>query len=303
MDPLSHALIGSLAAKSVGAMPRRFWIMTFLGVLPDVDVLFNYFGPWASELQHRGLIHSIPGLIGLALLLSFVLAKWDKGSFSVRLACYALPLFGHLLGDLLTSFGVPLFLPFDSTNYSMDVLGSLGVIPIALMIAGLTWLHQQNKNGFRSTIALWCLLGGYVLFMVSGKAYAASMIPSGSVVLPSLGNPFSWRAVQSDSEGRLYRTYQTNLWTGSRSETVAVPMPDENELVRISRHSPLVEDFLMDNRWPVVRISDTGRHHRVEWGTLIFSTRGLVRGKVAVVISDQGQILSEGKTFSFWDPR
>jgi len=61
MDPLSHALMGGLAAKTLDVPQRRFWVMVGLSGIMDLDVVANYLGSWASLFQHRGMTHSLLG--------------------------------------------------------------------------------------------------------------------------------------------------------------------------------------------------------------------------------------------------
>jgi inner membrane protein len=303
MDPLSHALIGGLTAKTAGTSKKRFWIMALLGMAPDIDVLFNGFGSWASMLQHRGLTHSFVGVAFLSFVLSWVMASWDKGPFGERAGHYSLGLLSHLAGDLLTNFGVPLLAPFTFKGYCFDLLGSVSPLPIIVVAAGLSWLHYREQNGWRSTALLWTFLVFYISASLTGRTYAGSLFPQGLTPIPSTVNPFSWRAVEINQSDRSYHTFRANILTGKKWQESVVPMPTEEFPVWASSRSLRVKNFLKENRWPVVRVLPQEKGGwRVEWGTLLFSTRGQVRGKVAVSVSSSGSILSEENIFSFWNP-
>src|SRR5688572_27879989 len=105
MDPLTHVLMGGLAAKTLKVSPRRFWIMSLLGMAPDIDVLANGLGSWAFAIQHRGITHSFIGLIIQTFFYATVLGRYDKGIFRTRAWHYFFPLFFHLTCDFLTEYG------------------------------------------------------------------------------------------------------------------------------------------------------------------------------------------------------
>src|SRR5690242_11931545 len=109
MDPLTHCLLGGMAAKTVGGSRRRFWIMVFLGAAPDLDVLASGLGSWAFALQHRGISHSLVGVFLQAVFYAWAFKSFDRGLFWRRAGHYSLPLALHVACDYLTSFGVPLF--------------------------------------------------------------------------------------------------------------------------------------------------------------------------------------------------
>jgi hypothetical protein len=120
MDPITHSLVGGLAAKTVGTTKRRFWVMMFLGTAPDLDVLFNGLGSWAFWLQHRGISHSILGIVVQTLLYAWIFQKWDVGSYRQRAWHYFLPLFLHS------------FCGFTKTTVSIIEKGALSVAVSAL---------------------------------------------------------------------------------------------------------------------------------------------------------------------------
>src|ERR1051326_1285203 len=176
MDPLSHALIGGLSAKSMRVSKRRFWVMTLLGMAPDLDVLGNFLPGWAMAFQHRGITHSVVGLILQALFYAWILQRWDVGPFKERLFHYAIPIGAHILADLLTPYGVPLLAPFNFREFSFDLLSSLNLIPLVLMGVGLWWLHRRDRHGWRETRFLWVMWALYLVVSVTEKTYAAFIV-------------------------------------------------------------------------------------------------------------------------------
>ena len=305
MDPLSHCLVGGLTAKTVSDSKRRFWIMTLLGGFPDIDFIANSWGPWASFLQHRSMTHSFFGIFLLALMFSFLLRNWDDGPFGIRLFHYSLPLVFHIFCDLLTSFGVPLLLPFSERQFSLDVVGSVNILPIVIMGTALVWMHRKEIAGWRATRVVWVTWALYLCFLVTGKVFAAKITPmqEGPVTtLPNLYNPFSWRVVEQDTSLHVYKYFDVNL-ISHRSRPIGVAaMPGNDFPVQASMKSEMVQRLIKNNRWPVVRFFTTTEGWRVEWGNLIFSTRGQVRGKIVVDVSPEGKLRNESKVVDFWSP-
>jgi hypothetical protein len=63
-----------------------------------------------------------------------------------------------------------------------------------------------------------------------------------------------------------------------------------------------VKAFLASNRWPVARVQTVPDGWNVEWGNLLFSTRGMVRAKVRVHVAANGEVLAAERIFGFWNP-
>lgn len=305
MDPLTHCLIGAVSAKAVKSSPRRFWVMALLGLAPDLDMIFNGFGGWAHVLQHRGISHSLVGIVLQAVFFSFVLSRWDKGPFRERALHYSLPLIFHVFCDYVTSYGVPLLSPFTLVNFSWDLTGSINLFPIALTLVGLWWLHTGRLSGWSATAPLWGIWVLYFVLASTGRSYASRLtsVPTANMtVIPSLISPFSWRALEFDHHNRDYRHYRVDILSGQVKFLGTSARPNGDFPVQRSMESALVKEFMENNRWPVVRVQTTREGWRVEWGTIIYSVRGMVRGKVVVHVDPDGKIMSEQPVVSFWNP-
>lgn len=93
-------------------------LCTFFSVLPDIDhtrsLIGKLFYPVAKYLDrhfgHRTITHSLPTLISLAILLS-ILEKLFRSDLNLTLL-YTLSYSSHLILDMMTVGGVPLFYPF-----------------------------------------------------------------------------------------------------------------------------------------------------------------------------------------------
>ncbi len=303
MDPLTHCLVGGMAAKSVGTSKRRFWVMFLLGGAPDLDIIFNQLPGWAWAIQHRGITHSLVGVVLQTVFYAWLLRRWDAGPMKERMAMYALPLFAHVLCDYLTAFGVPWFAPFSFHEYSADLMTGLMVVPMFIMGVGLILAHRKDLAGWHGTRQIWAGWALYLFMAISGKAYAAKLAAAqGAIALPSTASPFQWSVVYPDSASQSYQRFDVDLFHGRRMSRAPVPMPGKEFPIQASLVSPEVREFLQGNRWPVARAVAVSNGWNVEWGNLLFSTRGMVRAKVRVHVAPNGDVLSNERIFGFWDP-
>src|SRR6056297_2806369 len=77
MDPITHALAGSVVASFSGnslSLTDPLYLGAILGsVVPDLDIVYQLKGDVSYLKNHRGFSHSIPGLILLSTLISGIL--------------------------------------------------------------------------------------------------------------------------------------------------------------------------------------------------------------------------------------
>ncbi|MFN0117038.1 MAG: metal-dependent hydrolase [Elusimicrobiota bacterium] len=305
MDPLTHALVGAVAGKSVHASNKRFWIMIGLSLFPDIDIVFSFFGSWASAFQHRGISHSLFGLIAQTFIFAWALKKWDEGPFRKRFLGYGLVIGLHSLCDFMTIFGVPLLLPFSFQEFSLDWVQAFTFIPILFMGFGLYWLNRKKGYGWKGTKYIWFAWVIYLGASLSAKIYAQNIMINENILataLPRTVNPFQWRGVETDTDHKMYRTYIIDLFRRNKSVDRTFSMPKKKFPVTESLSAPLAKNFFETARWPVARVNKFPEGWQVEWGTLLFSSKGLVRGKVRVVLSPTGDVVSQERIFNFWNP-
>lgn len=121
MDNLTHTLCG-LALARLGLDrhgPRATLALAVGANLPDVDIVTGLVGLETYLVHHRGITHSLVGVVAQTVLLALAVRHWparsagDRAPLSI-LAWYSLLGVGsHLALDALNSYGVRPFLPFD----------------------------------------------------------------------------------------------------------------------------------------------------------------------------------------------
>jgi membrane-bound metal-dependent hydrolase YbcI (DUF457 family) len=281
----------------------------FVGEAPDLDVFAAPLGPWAFWLQHRGITHSLVGFIAQALFFAWAFRRWDPGVYWRRAALYLVPLLLHGFCDYLTSYGVPLLSPFSFHEFSADVTPSVTLIPLIFMAWGLVRLYRNGREGWGATRSLWLAWAVYVVFSFGGQAYAAHLMAPFTdgtdrvTVVSGVLNPFGWTAVEQRAQCCRYHATHINILTRSIRPGLTLEAGTDELPVVSSMQSDLVRRFVATTRWPVARTTSTPFGWDVDWGKVLFSTRGLVRAQIRAEVGLDGKLIRAEHLFEFWDPK
>jgi len=125
---LAHIFVSTMLGKTSfpGRMPARFWALTAVcSVLPDIDLLANYFGVrYNGSYGHRGFTHSLPfALLAsvLVVLLAFPAIQRYSKKWWRLVALFFIVTASHGVLDSMSAkgTGVGFFIPFDNTRYSL----------------------------------------------------------------------------------------------------------------------------------------------------------------------------------------
>jgi len=160
MDNGTHTLFGAALAKTkLGRLHRLAPLSLLLGAnLPDSDIVITFFGGKDSYLiHHRGITHSLLGVVVEALLLAAVM-RFAERRAPARFTAYLWPalagLFSHPLLDSLNNFGVRPWLPFAETRYFGDLV--FIVDPWLWLVFGGAALLSGRRTGLGT--AAWLAL-------------------------------------------------------------------------------------------------------------------------------------------------
>ena len=156
MDNVTHALAGLLTGELVTrskASTRGRTLLLFTGIaasnFPDLDLLLTPLipQPLGYLLMHRGHTHTLLFLLPQALLLTLgIWALWPRAREMLRKdravrRAYVVTLFVglglHLGMDLMNSYGVHPFYPFDSSWYFGDAVFIVEPLLWATLAAGV----------------------------------------------------------------------------------------------------------------------------------------------------------------------
>ena len=156
MDSLSHGLtgqiVGSFWKPKTASKARWFWASFILTNLPDIDFLFMFGGKELYQFQHRGLTHSFLGLLIMIPLGLWIFRKIvGKNILSFKQQVFYIStqiIFGHLVLDYLTSYGVMFLYPFSLSRFATPLMFIIDWLFWSLLIFSCIVLWLVTKYRF-----------------------------------------------------------------------------------------------------------------------------------------------------------
>jgi len=293
MDPVIHGLTGALLAEA--GLRQRYGRQATAALaggalLPDIDVLWSTGQGILALEAHRGITHSLVGGLGLALLLAAVirpLGSEKRWGPLVGMTVLGLG-FGHLFLDLITSFGIQLFLPFSRARPAWDWLFIVDPWLTAPILLGFVLARWRRALLPARLGCLW--LAAYLAFMgashalavsaVRAEAAAAGLEPRAVAALPRPLRPWERLGLVVTDDGYARGTLRLLAREPLRLERL--PRGPETDLVRRVEGLPPVRTYLWFARFPVVSLREDGDRRVVEFRDLRFSDR--LRGRDPFVL-------------------
>ncbi len=231
VDNLTHTLTAVALSHAGLNRKTRFATLTVIAGanLPDLDVI-----TWAADTAtylhyHRGITHSILGVVVLGVLagLAAYMVGRRSGPNPQGMAANSVWLIvcglagsaSHLLLDFTNAYGVRPFLPFSAGWYAWDIVFIIDPVVIFLLAAGLgipailRLISEEvgaGKPGYRAgaafalaaVAALWGLRDvahRRAVTLLDSHQYGQEN-PQRVGAFPSPANPFAWTGVaESDS--------------------------------------------------------------------------------------------------------
>lgn len=219
MDPVTHTLSGMLLMRAVTSshtqhaqqLPLRERIIagSMAAAFPDSDVILRLIDTLIYLNWHQGPTHSLVMLPFWAFLLAHLFSgltgrRYPWRSFFVP-ACLGIMI--HILGDLVTAYGLMLFPPFSTQRFSLPLVFVIDPWLTAIILAGLV-LSAIFPAKRVYAVAILIGIVAYVSFlwmlheeaMQVGKAHAAEkMLDQQAVsVLPQPLSPFNQMVIIRD---------------------------------------------------------------------------------------------------------
>lgn len=249
MDPITHALAGSLAAKVLTRNNTThennlqtkdpLIIAAIASIFPDIDYLSFWINPlifiadWHRSITHSLLMAPLWGLL-LTIIIVTVLPRLRERAMSVFMYSI-IGLLSHILIDILTVYGTEVFFPLSDMSVSLAT--TFIIDPYFTMIIFLALLLSFQLHSRLPAFIGIVLLLVYVSFQWQLKLLAiqtvqdfgAEQITTGSKInaLPQPFSPLHWRViVQRDQEystalldisgisEKLFNRQASNNWSG-----------------------------------------------------------------------------------------
>ena len=187
MDNLTHSLIGLSASKA--GLERLSPGTTTLCILaanaPDADILALAGGRWSYLHHHRGITHSIAGIIVLSVALPLVfflvdllIARIRKRPRKVRLGGLLIASFlvsaTHPLMDWTNNYGMRFLLPWDARWSYGDLVFIID--PFIWVVLGGSAFLLTSRTKLQGLV--WLVIAGATTFLVLFGARGQSALPN-----------------------------------------------------------------------------------------------------------------------------
>lgn len=205
MDPLTHTVIGLAVTKVTGnpvAMSEPATVCIIAGsVFPDIDILLQKWGDLIYLKNHRGVTHSIPGLVISSALIAAVSCLVYHGSGFFTMFLWALlGCFSHAFFDFLNAYGTKILWPMLDKKYSLGMLITFDPVFLGLL-AGYIFAGNTADNYF---------LAAFLIYFASRAAARLAILRElcrkyGSrydriSLLPSMKGLFKWHFILEDKD-------------------------------------------------------------------------------------------------------
>jgi len=144
MDTFSHILIAILL---LGKFDLKLALFAgIMALILDLDFVLAPFSRKIPILEHRGITHSLPGLIIVTLVAAVIFSIITNINYLFCLGAGLTGAFMHTIGDTMTSYGTSSLWPFIKEPVKLDVI--LGVDPLTIIVSltALPLLYSGYKN-------------------------------------------------------------------------------------------------------------------------------------------------------------
>ncbi|MDA0732775.1 MAG: metal-dependent hydrolase [Bacteroidetes bacterium] len=180
MDSISQLVLGAAVGETV--LGKKLGNRAILwgaigGTIPDLDVLSGFFLSELGELTfHRGISHSLLFSVLFALLLGWLIHRFNKPTSLVTRKEWQMMLFlaffTHVILDCFTVYGTQVFAPFSSYRVSwgsVAVVDPLYTIPLLLSLIITAFIIRTKKTRRVVNYLGLALSTLYLLFTVYNK--------------------------------------------------------------------------------------------------------------------------------------
>lgn len=199
MDPLTHTVIGLAVAKVTGnpvvmSEPATMCIVAG-SVFPDIDILLQKWGDAMYLKNHRGVTHSILGLIASSALIGGAASLIYHTGFLNMFLWALLGCFSHAFFDTLNAFGAKLLWPILDKKYSLGMLITFDPIFISLL-AGYIFIGKVVGNYCMAAFLIYFISRGLSKLLVIRELYTKYGDEFERIsLLPSMKGLFKWHFI------------------------------------------------------------------------------------------------------------
>jgi len=306
MDILTHGLIGAtLSGLFLKRVDPTIATITLISssVIPDIDYVVRFWGMTSYLKHHRGITHSILGVIALSLILASIVKVFSRSTsyWTILLLCFV-GSFVHLFFDLTNSYGTQILMPFTKHRYHLDWLMLIDFPIIFLLIAGLIAAWIKRPYSFQIASIVLVVIALYIGFRAVIQAKAENWVKNyplqneqktkyGAYPAFFPPTPFKWWTVMETEDA--YYMGNLDLLDTDKNKLTRVEKTLENEWVKTAKKTETARVFLDFAKYPHLEVYQRDDNWVIEWNDLTF---GLFKRKgflAQVVISPDRKILSQ----------
>ena len=216
MDPITQTVCGAIVAqaifnKKLGRSAALFGAAG--GILPDVDVFFQYSDPIVAWDMHRNFTHALAFIpIGgfIAALPFLLLPRWRR-EWKLVLGAATVGCATHGLIDCCTTYGTYLLWPFTNARYAWDNMSIIDPVFTLPILIGVLWaLARGTTRPARIALTFAFLYLGMsiaqharVMNVQETLAQQRGQTIVRGRVMPTFANQIVWRSIY-ESDGMLH---------------------------------------------------------------------------------------------------
>jgi len=333
VDNLTHTLTAVAISHTGLNRQTRFATLTLIlaANAPDIDILSGFKDSLTYLKYHRGISHSLPGILVTAIILWGIVCWLGKKARTKAglpldphwlLLATLLGTSSHLLLDFTNAYGVRPFLPFSGRWYAWDIMPILDPLLLALLVAGLgvPWLLRlvSEEVGARQphlvpgAIFCLCALGSLwglrdfahrrALSVLDSHTYSGETAQRFSA-FPVAVNPFAWvGVVETESSFHVVRVNALD----------ANALPEEIETFKKPQASPALaaatktrggKIFLNFARFPWAEVEGTDEGYEVSLQDLRFYQSSTQSRNFILEVELDQNLRSRSEAFYFTAPK
>ena len=213
MDTFSHALIAFLL---LGQFDLNLGVFAgIMALIIDLDVILYPLTKKYPHFDHRGIVHSVPGLICVTVVASLIFSLLTGTSYWLSLGAGLIGAFSHVACDNLTNYGTLTFWPFSKNYVKLDIISGISPITIIASTISMSFLYSSYESSnfplFNNIYLLAVLFFSiYFLLRIVLKSYIQIKFHTKS--LPGF-NPLKYKLVQETRYQEGDQEYKELKWT------------------------------------------------------------------------------------------
>ena len=253
MDPVTHALVGSAAARTVMARPlgRSAWLAGAAGaLLPDADALIRSSAdPLLYAEFHRHFTHALAFIPvgGTIAALPWMLVRRTRPQWKAYLGAAMTGYATHGVLDASTTYGTLLYWPFSDVRVAWNIISIVDPLFTTTVLTGVA-VALWRRSAVPAAVALALCFAYLAVGAVQRDRalHAQSQIAAArggrlvrGAVFPAFATNIVWRSLYQ-AEDTLYMDRIRVPWFGAAewSAGYTVNAADEDDLPRAVREAP-----------------------------------------------------------------